>query len=92
MNGVKHVHSMSIVHRDLKPQNILIQKKIDNTKQQQQIDNNNNNNVFETYTPKISDMGLSKKVYIYFYLFILFLFIISFSWMLIILLIHNQHI
>lgn len=53
---------MSIVHRDLKPQNILIQKKIDNTKQQQQIDNNNNNNVFETYTPKISDMGLSKKV------------------------------
>lgn len=51
---------MSIVHRDLKPQNILIQKKIDNTKQQQQIDNNNN--VFETYTPKISDMGLSKKV------------------------------
>lgn len=61
MNGVKHVHSMSIVHRDLKPQNILIQKKIDNTKQQQQIDNNNNN-VFETYTPKISDMGLSKKV------------------------------
>lgn len=83
MNGVKHVHSMSIVHRDLKPQNILIQKKIDNTKQQQQIDNNNN--VFETYTPKISDMGLSKKVYIY-------IFIILFSWMLIILLIHNQHI
>lgn len=66
MNGVKHVHSMSIVHRDLKPQNILIQKKIDNTKQQQQIDNNNN--VFETYTPKISDMGLSKKVYIYIYI------------------------
>lgn len=89
MNGVKHVHSMSIVHRDLKPQNILIQKKIDNTKQQQQIDNNNNNNVFETYTPKISDMGLSKKVYIYIYIF---LFIILFSWMLIILLIHNQHI
>lgn len=87
MNGVKHVHSMSIVHRDLKPQNILIQKKIDNTKQQQQIDNNNN--VFETYTPKISDMGLSKKVYIYIYIF---LFIILFSWMLIILLIHNQHI
>lgn len=70
MNGVKHVHSMSIVHRDLKPQNILIQKKIDNTKQQQQIDNNNNNNVFQTYTPKISDMGLSKKVYIYIYIYL----------------------
>lgn len=55
LNGIQHIHSLFIVHRDLKPQNILIQKISEDIK--------NSDNIFDNYVPKISDMGLSKKVY-----------------------------